>query len=160
MCRRFFKCFEKCIECRSGEHVPLVDDEHLVTSYLWRYTCLFHERLDLLYAIVGGSVQLKHVVGTLFLESLATFTFIAGISVGRRVLTVDSLGKNAGTSGLSDATRTAEQIGMSQLPALNGVFQSGGQCRLSYHGIKCHGTVLACRDNIFFHNILKKFVQR
>ena len=121
MCRRFFKCFEKCIECRSGEHVHLVDDEHLVASHLRRNTRLLHQRLDVLHRVVRCSIQLKDVQRALLVEGLAAFALAAGFTVGTGMLAVDGLSKNTGTSGLSYTTRATEQISMCQLSALHRV---------------------------------------
>ena len=160
VCGWFLQRLEESVEGRCGEHVHLVDDEYLVASHLWRNACLLHQRLYLLHAIVGSSIELKHIIRALLLKCLATLAFVAGIPVGGGMFAVDGFGKNAGAGGLSYTSRAAEKIGMRQFPAFHGVFQRGGQRRLSHHGIKRHGTVLPGRNNIFFHNILKKFVQR
>ena len=59
---RLFQRFQKRIECRCGEHVYLVDDEHLVFTNLRRYACLVHERFDVLHGVVTGSVKFKDIV--------------------------------------------------------------------------------------------------
>ena len=40
--RRLFQRFEESIECSRGQHVHLVDDEHLIASHLRRYAHLFY----------------------------------------------------------------------------------------------------------------------
>ncbi|CUQ63011.1 Uncharacterised protein [Segatella copri] len=67
------------------------------------------------------------------------------------MLAVDCLRKNAGTSGFSHTSRTAEKIGVRQLAALHCILQSGGQCTLSDNRIEGHRTVLSCRNYILFH---------
>ena len=40
--RRLFQRLEESIECSRGQHVHLVDDEHLIASHLRRYAHLFY----------------------------------------------------------------------------------------------------------------------
>ena len=61
VCRGLLKGLQERVEGRCGEHVHLVDDKDLVFAYLRRDACLFHQRLDVFYAVVRGSVELKDV---------------------------------------------------------------------------------------------------
>ena len=61
VCGRLFKGFQKSVEGCCGEHMYLVNDEHLVTAQLRWDPGLFHERLDVLHGVVTGSVELKDV---------------------------------------------------------------------------------------------------
>ena len=151
MRRWFFQRFEEGVESCGTQHVDLVDDKHFVFSYLWRNAGLLHQGLDLVNTVVAGSIQLKDIEGTLFVERATALAFVACLTVFVRVLAVDCLGKNSGTSSLSHTSRTAEKIGMSQLAALYCIFQSGGQSSLSNYRVKGHWTVLSCRNYIFFH---------
>ena len=70
VCGRLLKCLQECVEGSSGEHVNLVDDKHLVASELRWDACLLHERLDVLYGVVAGGVELEDVERTLLIERL------------------------------------------------------------------------------------------
>ena len=62
VCRRFFESLQKGIESLCGEHVHLVDDEHLVASHLGRDAGLVHQRLDVFHRVVACRIELKDVV--------------------------------------------------------------------------------------------------
>ena len=133
----------------------LVDDEHLILAKLRWDARLLHKCLDMLHAVVRGSIEFEDVQGTLFVERLATLTRIAGLAVYCGALAVDGLGEDTGTGGLSHATRAAEEIGVSQFSALHGILQRGGESRLSDNRVEGDGAVLSCRNDIF-HIILEK----
>ena len=149
MCRRFLEGLEEGIEGGRREHVHLVDDKDLVLTHLRRDARLLHQRLDVLHRVVGGGVEFEDVQRTLLIKRLARLTLVASLALGRRVLTVDGLGKDTGTGGLAHASWSAEQIGMSQFAALHSILQRGGQCRLAHHRVERHGTVFSCRYDIF-----------
>ena len=146
--RRLLQCLQESIEGSCGEHVYLVDDEHLVAAHLRWYARLVHERLDAFHGVVGSGVQLEDVQRPLLVERLAALTMVAGFALFRRRFAVDGLGKDAGAGGLSHAAGTAEQVGVGQLAAAHGVLQRSGQCFLSHYGIERHWTVFPCRYNI------------
>ena len=152
VCRRFFQRFQKGIECCSGEHVHLVDDEHLVSAHLWRNTHLVDELTDVLHGVVGGGIKFVNVVAALLVEGGATLAGVASIAARRGAEAVDGFGKNAGTCGFSDAARTAKQIGVSQFAGCNGIFQRCGEGVLSHHAVKRVGPVFSCRYDVVAHN--------
>ena len=133
----------------------LVDDEYLILAELRWDARLLHERLDVLHAVVRGSVEFEDIQGTLFVERLTTLTLVAGLAIYCGVLAVDGLGEDTGTGGLSHTTRTAEEIGVSQFSALHGILQCGGESRLSDNRVEGDGAVLSCRNDIF-HIIFEK----
>ena len=67
-------------------------------------------------------------------------TFCVGICQGQYVRDSNNsyLGKveSDGTGRLAHTTRSAEQVGMRQLSALDGILQCGGQRLLSYDGVE------------------------
>ena len=127
MCGRFLQGFQEGIEGCGGEHVHLIDDEHLVFAQLRWDARLLHQRLDVLYRVIGGSIQFEDVQGALLVERQTTLTLIAGLALCRRILAVDSLGEDTCAGGLSHTPGTAEQVGMCQFPALDGILQCGSQ---------------------------------
>ena len=121
----------------------LVDDKYLVLADLWRDARLFHQRLDVLHRVVGCRIQFEDVEGALFVESLTALTLSTSLAIGSWRLAVDSFCEDTGAGCLSYTTWSAEEVGVSQFPALNGIFQCGGQCLLSYHGVKRGRSVLS-----------------
>ena len=142
--RWFFECFQKCVECSSRKHVHLVDDEHLITSHLWRNASLLHYLLDIFNRVVACGIKFEDIVRPLFAKSAATLALAACLTVGCRIKTVDSFGKNACTCSLTYTARSAEQVGMSQFAALYGITQCCSKCILSHYRIERHRAVLAC----------------
>ena len=143
-CAGGFECLQKRVEGRGREHVYLVDDKHLILSELRWDARLLHQCLDMLHTVVRGRVEFEDVEGALFVERQATLTLVACLTVCRRILTVDGLGEDTGTGGLTYTPWSAEEIGVSQFPAFHGILQRGGQCCLSDDGIEGDGAVLSC----------------
>ena len=114
----------------------LVDDEDLVFSHLWRYSCLVHKTLDMINAIVAGCIKLEDIHGALFCEGLTALTLATGIAIGSRIGAVDDLGKDTRTSGLAHTTRSAEEICVGEFSACHGILQRGGESLLSYDSIE------------------------
>ena len=150
--RRLLQRLQEGIERRLGEHVHLVDDEHLVSPHLRRNAHLVNEVADVLYGVVAGGIQLVDIQGTSLVEGAARFAFVASLALGRHVFTVDGFGEDTGTGGLSYATRAAEQVGMRQLILADSVFQRRRQSFLANHRVECRGTVLSGRNNEVFHS--------
>ena len=144
MSRRLLKSFEESIESGSREHVYLVDDKHLVFTHLWWHSRLLHQSLDMLHAIVAGGVKFKDIQRALLSESLTALAFSASVTVRARVGAVYDLGKDTCASGLSDTSRTAEQVSMSELARCHRILQSGGECLLSHYGSEGHRAVFSC----------------
>ena len=153
----FLKSFQECVEGRGGKHVHLVDDIHLVLAYLGRYAYLFDELTDVFHRVVGSRIQFVDVIGALFVERLAGFTFVAGLSVFFRVQTIDGFGEDTGTGSLSHTAWTAEQVGMSQLVGSDGILQGGGQGTLAHYRIKRCRAVLPRRYDVILHKRLLDF---
>ena len=124
--------------------MDLVDDEHFVLAYLWRYAHLLDEGTDVFHRIVAGGIKLVDVHRTAFLESLARLTFATSLAVGTRRHTVDGLREDACTGRLAYATRPAEEVGMCKLLAPYGILQRRGDGSLTHHAVERHWTVLAC----------------
>jgi hypothetical protein len=80
---------------------------------------------------------------TLLVESHARFALVASLPVLFGVQAVDGLSEDAGTSGLSYASRTAEQIRVRQFVVGDGILQCGSERLLTDHGIESRRTVFA-----------------
>ena len=136
MCWWLFQCLQESIESRLRKHVNLVNDEYLIFSYLWRYSCLIHQALDMLNTIVAGSIKFEDIKRPLLCKCLTALTLTTGIAIGSRIGTVDYLGKDTRTSGLAHTTRPAKEICVCKFSACHGILQSCGECLLSYDCIK------------------------
>ena len=70
--------------------------------------------------------------------------FVARLTLGTDVLTVDGLGQNSCARGFANAPRPTKQKRMRQLIVPNGIFKRGGDMRLSYHGLESLRAVFSC----------------
>ena len=150
--RRLLKRLQKRIEGIGGEHVHLVDDEHLVLARLGRDAHLFNEFADVVNRVVGSGIEFMDTKRTSLVEGSARFALPTWVAMFIEVLAVDGLCKDAGAGGLSHATRPTEEIGMSQAVGENGILERSGQRPLSHNGVKGHRSVFSCRNNVLlFH---------
>ena len=150
--RGFLQGLEEGIEGRRRKHVHLVDDEHLVATRLGRNLYLLDEFADVLHGVVGGRIEFVDVERTPLVEGAARLALIARLALCIGMRTVDGLRKNAGTGGLAYTTGTAEEVGMRQLVGPDGIEQGSGQDTLTHHRVEGGRAVLACRNDIFFHD--------
>ena len=120
---RFFQGFEEGVEGAVGEHVYLIYDEDAVSSLLGRDAHLVYEGADVLYGIVGGSIELGDVERGIFVEGRAAWAFVAGFVFFGELLAVEGFRQNACTGGFADAPRAAEEEGLRQMILLQGVLQ-------------------------------------
>jgi len=120
--RRFFKGFQKGIEGIGRQHVNFVDDEDLEAAPRWKVFDVVTELPDVVDAGVGSAVDLEHIDG-ITCSYLATGG--AGITWlgGRSIIAIQGLGKNAGRTGLADATGSGEKEGMGNPAAIDGILQ-------------------------------------
>ena len=156
--RRLLQGLKESIKGRWGKHVHLVDDEHLVLARLRRDEDLFAEFSDVVHRVVAGSIKLVDVHGALLVEGLAAFALSTRFPTLLRVEAIDGFCKDACTSGFTHATRSTEEIGMSQLSTTDGILQRGSQRPLTYDRVKVKRTIFECRNNVFFH-LLNIFLQ-
>ena len=151
VCRRFFKCFQKGVECRRRQHMHLIDDENFILPHLRWYASLVHQGLDVLDRIITCGIEFEDVVRPLFIKCPATLAMIASLSVFGGYQAVDSLGKNTGTSGLTYASGAAEKISVRQLTTRYCILQSRRQSRLTDNSVERHRAIFARRNNVFVH---------
>ena len=149
--RRLLKGLEKRVEGARGEHVHLIDDEHLVAAHLRRRLYLLDKRADVVDRVVGGGVDLVDVKAAPLVECLAAVALVAGFAVLLPVLTVDGLGEDARASRLAHAARAAEQVGVGQFAALYGSYHGGGKRLLAHNIVKTLRAVFYRRYFVFAH---------
>ncbi len=117
--RGFLEGLEEGVEGARGQHVDLVDDEHLIFTGRGGDVDLLAEGADVVDAVVRGGVELDEVERASLLDGYARFAFAAGLAVGRGVETVDGLGEDTGARGLADAARSAEEVGLGEATGLD-----------------------------------------
>ena len=154
MLRRLLKGLEERIERRCRKHVDLIDDEDLVFSYLWRNLHLIDQFADVIDRVVRRRIELIYVVAALLLERLTALAFVASLPIGRAVFAVDGLGKDTCTRRLTHATRSAEEVGMSQLATGYCILQGLHQGFLSHHSLEGGRTVFSRRNDIICHKTI------
>ncbi|GFI53715.1 hypothetical protein IMSAGC022_00307 [Alistipes sp.] len=154
VCRRLFERFEKGVERLCREHVHLVDDEHRVAPLLRHDPHLLDEVADVVDRVVRGGIELVYVQRAVVVEAAARLALVAGLCADG-VLAVYRLGEDAGAGGLAHAARSAEQVGVRQLSALDRVFERRGYMFLSDDRCECRGTVFSRRNDKILHNIAK-----
>ena len=97
---RFFKGFEKGIEGLGCEHMDFVDDIDFEFSTGWGVGNAFPEFLDAFNAPVGGTVDLKYIEASTFLNFLTNI--VIRIEIGFRSFgAVESFREDAGGGGFS-----------------------------------------------------------
>ena len=149
-----FEGFQEGVEGRRREHVDLVDDEHGVASHLGDDAHLLDERADVLHGVVRRGVEFVDVERTPLVERAARFALVARFgAVGRE--TVDGLGEDPRAGGFPDAAGPAEEIGVSQLSALDGILERGGDMFLPDDRTEGRGAVFACADDEITHGVAK-----
>ena len=141
----FLQSFQEGIEGLLGEHMYLVDDVHTVFTDLGRDADLVHQCLDVLHTVVGGGIQFVDTVGTTLREGFAGLALAARLHICRRIRAVDGLCKNPRRCCLAYSSRAAEQIGVSQLPAYNGILEGSGNRVLSNERLEGVRPVLSRR---------------
>ena len=149
--RWLFKRLEEGVERCHREHMHLVDDKHAILAQLWRYSHLVGQCANAVDRVVGSRVELHDVHRATFVESLAGFALVASFAVSSRVQTVDGLGKDTGARCLSDTTRSAEKVGLSQTVRVNGILECRCQRLLSHYGLERRRAVFSCRYDVLFH---------
>ena len=97
---------------------------------------------DLVYAVVGGGVQLQYIQNGAILNAQAGGALVAGVTV-LRVFTVDRPSQNLGAGCLAGASGASEQIGVGQPATCHLLAQSLGDVGLAYHILKGAGPPLS-----------------
>ena len=80
---------------------------------------------------------------TVFVERAARLALVARLA-SNGVETVYRLGEDTRTGGLAHAARSAEEVGVSQLSALDSIFKGRGYMTLTDNRSKGRRTILAC----------------
>ena len=90
---RLLQSLQESIECLPRQHVDLVDDDNLIAAVDGFVLHPFPERSHLVDPSVGSPVDFQNIDGTVFIDFVAEFAFVAGIGC-RAMLTIQRFGKN------------------------------------------------------------------
>ena len=113
---------------------------------------------DLIYAVIGGGVQLQNIQKAAAFQPQTARTLTAGVTV-YRVLTVDGLGQNFGAGGLAGTSCAGEQIGMGGTALCHLLFQGLGDVLLTDDVGKHLGPPLAVQRLIHGTHLLKNRIR-
>ena len=89
----------------------LVDDVDFVFTFCGAVGNFLSDLSNVIYTVVGCSINLDHVHGSSCLDCFTHSAFITGTSIDR-MFTVDRFGKDLRHCGLTGSSGPAEQIGM------------------------------------------------
>ena len=145
--RRFLQRLEQGVEGIARQHVRLVDDEDLVTPFHGGVADGLAQGAGILDAVVGGTVDFRHVHMAALRDAPALGALVAGFGAGG-VLAVEGLGKDAGNGSLAHAACPAEQIGCRHLVFGGGTRQNSLDGILPGHIGKGLGTVTRCEGKV------------
>ena len=121
MLRWLFQSFQEGIERCCREHMHLIDDKYRVLTNLRKDTHLLDKLADILHRVVRCSVEFVDIERTIFVERKTRIAPITRLRT-HRVLAVYRLCKDSRTGGFSYTTRSAKEVGVSQLTTLDSIF--------------------------------------
>ena len=145
--RRLLQGLQHRIESGVGEHVHLVDHEHLETPLNRLVYRLFQQGLNLVHTPVGGRIEFGVVHKTPGINVATGIANPAGLgrdatlTVG--ALAIERLGQNARHRGFAHPPRAREQIGMVQALLGQGIDQGAHHMGLPHHLGEVFGAVFA-----------------
>ncbi|KPX97188.1 Uncharacterized protein ALO63_05623 [Pseudomonas amygdali pv. mori] len=145
--RRLFKRLEQGVERVTGEHVHFVDQVDLEATATWRVLHVIQQFARVFDLGAAGGVDLDQVDETAFIDLFAHRASATGRG-GDAGLAVQALGDDPRDSGLADASRAGEQIGMVQALAVQRVDQGLQHMSLADHFAERARTPFTCKDLI------------
>ena len=131
----------------AGEHVHLVDHEHLEAPLHRLVDRLLQQLLDFVHAAVGGRVKLG-VVDKMTGVDVGASSANAARLVGDAGFAVERFSQNARHRGLADTAGAGEQIGVMQALRTQGIGQRLHNMRLTHQLFECFRTVFASEHQI------------
>ena len=149
---RLFQRFQHGVERRVGEHVHLVNHEHLEAALHRFVNRLLQQCLHLVHTAVTGGVQLGviHESSTVNISAgLAYTTRRSGDAASAiNALAIERLGQNTRHRGFTHATGACEQIRVVQTLGRERIAQGLNHMVLPHHFSEVAGAVLAGEHEI------------
>ena len=109
----------------------LVYDVYFVFAFCWTVGNLFSDLSDIVYTVVGCSINFDHIHCSSCLDCFAHGTFIAGAAI-YGMFTVDCFRQNLCYCCFTGTSGSAEQIGMTNTIMLDLICQGGHNMILSF----------------------------
>ena len=130
--RWLFDDLEQSIEALRGDHMCLVEDEHLVPVTRGRVDGTLTQVASVIDAVVAGRVDLDDVERTgSAVGQIPTARAFPARHRSRPLLTVEAPGQDAGARGLAAAARAGEEVGVVHPTAFDGGLQRIGHMLLT-----------------------------
>ena len=144
---RLLQGLQHGIERRVGEHVHLVDHEHLEAALNRFVNRLLQQGLNLIHTPVGGRIEFGVVHKTPGIDVATGIAHAAGLSgdatLTIHALAIERLGQDARDGGFAHPPRAGEQIGMVQTLLCQGIDQRPHHMGLPHHLGEVFGAVFA-----------------
>ena len=140
---RLFESFKEGVERSLRQHVHLIDDKYTIFTCCWGYLHLVNKCANIIYTIIGSSIELNDVERTVFVKCATRVTLIASITLGGAIHTVDCLGKDTRTRGLPHPTRATEKVGMRQAVGSDRVFKCRRERLLSHDRVESRWAIFS-----------------
>ncbi len=125
MRRRLLQRLEQGVLGALGEHVDLVQEVDLVAPRHRVEDDVLTQLADVVDTVVAGGVLLDEVHGPAFEEGAAGVAFVAGLAFHGRGA-VGGLSDKPPEAGLAGASRSGQEVGVSDASGGHGVAQSAG----------------------------------
>ena len=133
--------------------MDLIDDEDGVLANLRGDADLVEDGFDILDGVIRRRIELVDIERPLLIECPAGLALITSVVSVLGVETVDGLGEDTRTGGLTDASWSAEEVGMRQPVETDSVLQGLRQSLLSDHRLEGLRTVLTRGNNVIRHKL-------
>jgi hypothetical protein len=102
--------------------VHLIYNVYFVLAGLWCISHLLYQVPDVVYRVVGSSIQFMYIERSMFIEAGTGVAGIAGLALRGQVLAVNGFGQDTGTSSFAYTSGTAEQKGLRQMILADSIF--------------------------------------
>ena len=142
---RLFEGFQEGVGALPGDHVHLVDYVDLIAQNVGGVVDPLLEVVHIVDAAVASLVDLYDIEGVALIDREAGVAFIAGLAADR-ALAVDRLGQDTGCAGLAATARAAEQVGMRDPAAFNGIEEGLYYMFLAGYFAECLWTPFTIED--------------
>ena len=140
---RLFQRLEQRVEGRPAHHVRLVENVDLLAAAHGAQADLLAQFAYVVHAVVAGRVNLHHVRMVARTHRHAAFALAAGLDArlctSGKTIAVGGHGDQAGSGGLADAARAAEQVGVAHPALLQRGLQHVLDVFLTHHLIPANG---------------------
>ena len=119
-CRRFFDCFEQCVECTSTKHMGFINNVNFIPTFNWAKHSLLVNRTNIIDTGVRSGINFNHINAMTLGYFFTNVTRQARRS-GHTTPAVQGFCQYACHRGFSSSTWTRKDVGMCQPMMGNGI---------------------------------------